>query len=53
MNNVSNGDLARFDGFTEMLYSYVNDYGGGLLTLGGDDAEGNAHAYSRNDLRGT
>lgn len=53
MNNISNGDLARFDGLTEMIYSYVNDFGGGLLTLGGDDAAGEAHAYSRKDLRGT
>lgn len=53
MNNVSNGDLAKFEGLTEMIYSYVNDFGGGLLTLGGDDETGAAHAYSRSDLKGT
>lgn len=53
MNNISNKDLARFDGFTEMIYSYVNDFGGGLFTLGGDNAGGEAHAYSRKDLKGT
>lgn len=46
MNNIADSDLMRFDGFTDILYSYVYDYGGGLLTLGGDDSAGKAHAYS-------
>lgn len=33
--NVSNSDLA--EGFADALASYVNDYGGGLLTTGGDN----------------
>jgi len=42
--NMSNTDLS-LGGFDELLYSYVNDCGGGLLTVGGDKA------YGRADMR--
>jgi len=51
MNNVAEGDLP--DGMDEALYSYVQDYGGGMFTVGGKDGEGNAHAYKREDMVGT
>lgn len=62
MNNVSNSDLTEscLKNFSEILYSYVYDYGGGLFTVGGDkvvtDAGGSvlaAHAYNRKDLKGS
>jgi len=51
LNNIANSDLP--EGFDEILYSYVYDYGGGLFTCGGSDENGDAHAYSRSDLYGT
>lgn len=39
--------------FADLLYSYVYDYGGGLLTTGGSDTGEVAHAYNRQDLYGT
>ena len=45
MNNISNKSLP--DGFVKNLHSYVADYGGGLFTVGGDEA------YSRKDMYGT
>lgn len=61
LNNISNSDLKSVilpdqqeaGGFDKILYSYVYDYGGGLLTTGGRDAEGNAHAYSKEDMFGS
>lgn len=68
LNNVSNADLAALkapealsdkdakDWFVKMIESYVSDYGGGLLTVGGKDGEGanvTAHAYNRADLYNT
>lgn len=58
LNNISNADLATNglmpEGFVEMLYSYVNDYGGGLFTTGGTDETGTkANAYNRVDMSGT
>ena len=50
MNNIANRDMQPHEGFVDMLYSYVYDYGGGLFTVGGDDETGNANAYSRTDL---
>lgn len=50
LNNISNGDLARHEGLDELLYTYVHDFGGGMLTVGGKDSEGNAHAYNRADM---
>lgn len=45
MNNISNTSLPA--GFSANLQSYVADYGGGLFTVGGDEA------YSRKDMYGT
>lgn len=45
MNNISNKSLP--DGFVKNLHAYVADYGGGLFTVGGDEA------YSRKDMYGT
>ncbi len=54
LNNISNADLATYAaGFDTELYKYVNEYGGGLLTVGGSDEEGNAHAYNRGDMNNT
>ncbi len=52
LNNISNKDLTDV-GLDKLVYSYVYDYGGGLLTVGGTDAEGNAHAYNRDDMKDT
>lgn len=67
--NVSNADLktvsdansaADQEQFARNLQEYVNDYGGGLLTVGGNEGEevdryGNpvAHAYNREDMYGS
>lgn len=51
LNNIANSDMP--DGFMEELEAYVNQYGGGLFTVGGKDANGNAHAYNRADMAGT
>ncbi len=50
LNNIANSDLKAYPGLDQLLYSYVNDYGGGLLTVGGNDADGTAHAYNRADM---
>lgn len=47
-NNVANDDLP--DGFIEEVEVYVSEYGGGLLTIGGNDQEGNVHVYDREDI---
>lgn len=44
MNNIADEDMP--EGFDELLYSYVYEYGGGLFTVGGDDEKGESHAYS-------
>lgn len=49
LNNISNSDLT--EEFVDILYDYVNEYGGGLLTTAGLDEEDNIHAYNRNDLK--
>jgi uncharacterized membrane protein len=53
--NVANADMPS--GFAEILYSYVYEIGGGLLTVGGskvdDDGETVANMYNRKDLSGT
>lgn len=51
LNNIANSDLP--EGFDEVLYSYVYDFGGGLFTTGGNDDNGEAHAYNRKDMRNT
>ncbi|MCD8206896.1 MAG: VWA domain-containing protein [Bacteroidales bacterium] len=37
----------------QLLYTYVYTYGGGLLTVGGVDENGDANMYSRSDMYGT
>ena len=61
--NIANADMP--EGFIDILYTYVNDIGGGLLTVGGNqvDENGNvvvdargevvANAYNREDMYGT
>ena len=57
--NIANEDMP--DGFVDLLYIYVNDIGGGLLTVGGNkqDENGNLvlqngqivpNAYNREDM---
>ena len=62
LNNISNSDLEKIavpgktnkDAFVRLLYSYVYDYGGGLLTLGGkEDDNETSHAYYKDDMSGT
>ncbi len=65
LNNISNADLIRNeDGsdrdipLDQLLYSYVYDFGGGMLTLGGsepgsDPEKPTEHAYNRRDMYGT
>lgn len=62
LNNISNSDLEKIqvpgktnkDAFVRLLYSYVYDYGGGLLTLGGKEADNEtSHAYYKDDMAGT
>ncbi|MBO7297681.1 MAG: VWA domain-containing protein [Clostridia bacterium] len=53
--NIANADMPI--GFDEILYTYVHEIGGGLLTVGGNkiDEYGNevANAYNRDDMVGT
>ena len=49
--NIANRDMPK--GFAENLNSYVYDYGGGLFTVGGNDENGEANAYDRDDMAGT
>ncbi len=51
LNNIANEDLP--EGFPEILKEYVSEYGGGLFTVGGNNDNGEAHAYNRSDLSGT
>lgn len=64
LNNIANKDLIEnTDGtlreipLDQLLYSYVYEYGGGMLTVGGKDpsdpTEKTAHAYNRRDMYGT
>ncbi|MBQ4268963.1 MAG: VWA domain-containing protein, partial [Clostridia bacterium] len=57
--NIANADMP--EGFIDLLYTYVNDFGGGLLTVGGNkiDENGNTvldrgepipNAYNREDM---
>ncbi len=57
LNNIANSDMP--EGFDALLYSYVNDYGGGLFTVGGSDLNSSstgesdqyvAHSYNRSDM---
>lgn len=49
--NIANADMP--EGFDVILNSYVHDYGGGLFTVGGNDENGEANAYNKDDLEGT
>lgn len=53
--NIANADMPA--GFDRLLYSYVNDIGGGLFTVGGNKEDGAgdsvANTYDRNDMAGT
>jgi len=53
--NIANSDLPA--GFDEILYKYVNQFGGGLFTVGGenDEIDGKLvnHAYNSDDLANT
>ena len=51
LNNIANADLP--EGFDSELHDYVYTYGGGLLTTGGSNVDGTAHAYDRLDLYNT
>jgi Mg-chelatase subunit ChlD len=52
MNNIAVSDMT--DEFQNALYTYVHDYGGGMLTVGGSEEDGEtAHAYNRKDMYGT
>ena len=56
--NVANSDMP--EGFVELLHTYVHDYGGGLFTICGNEADSNpadeewtANAYTREDMYGS
>ena len=51
LNNIANKDMPT--GFIDVLYDYVYDYGGGMLTVGGEDESGENNAYNRSDMYGT
>ena len=55
LNNVSNSDLTdREKPIDDLIYNYVYQYGGGVLTVGGNDpVTGNEHMYNRSDLYGS
>ena len=44
--NIANADMP--EGFDELLYSYVNDYGGGLFTVGGNQRDDNGSIITNN-----
>ncbi len=50
LNNIASADLELY-ALDELLYSYVYEYGGGLFTVGGNNEDGTAHAYNREDLK--
>ena len=51
LNNIANKDMP--EGFDVLLEEYVSEYGGGLFTIGGNDEQGEANAYNREDMRNT
>ncbi len=59
LNDVANKDLADIEGFSEpegfvnLLENFVQNYGGGMFTVGGNDLNGEAHAYKMDDLYAT
>lgn len=69
LNNVSNADLTDvtlnpnlpkeekeglvYSTLVDNLHEYVSEYGGGLFTVGGNDEDGNPHAYNKEDMQGS
>ncbi len=61
MNNIAYSDLPLAsetnklsDNFIDLLYSYVYDYGGNMLTVGGLTDDGKReHAYNKTDMMAT
>lgn len=55
LNDVSNKDMPS--SFVDALYEYVELYGGGLLTVGGSELDGDSNlksnAYNRDDMYGS
>ena len=49
--NIANADMPV--GFDEIINSYVYDYGGNVLTVGGKRDGDVANVYNRDDMRGT
>jgi hypothetical protein len=49
--NVANADMPI--GFDEILRAFVEELGGSLFTVGGNDENGEANAYNRADMFGT
>lgn len=50
--NVANSDMT--EGFADILYSYVHDFGGGLFTVcGNEENSENANAFTRDDMYGS
>jgi len=52
--NIANADMP--DGFDALLRTYVHDYGGGLLTVGGTKTQSGAdvaNTYVREDMEGS
>ena len=50
LNNVANADMPT--GFSSVLKSYVEEFGGGLFTVGGNDSTGAQHSYMEDDMYG-
>lgn len=44
LNNIAEKEMPV--GFGDLLYTYVYEYGGGVFTVGGDDENSEANAYS-------
>ncbi len=51
LNNVSYADMTP--NFIELIDTYVSKYGGGLLTVGGNNESGETHMYNKEDLYNT
>lgn len=49
--NIANADMP--EGLDEALHTYVYEYGGSMVTVGGDDENGEANTYDRTDMYGT
>lgn len=59
LNNISNPELKSIVNadtgatFDVILQSYVSECGGGLLTVGGNDEDGNSNVYDRSEMYGS